>query len=101
MPKVKLLRKPHETFVLAFGRSMFEFKGDTETEVPMAVALLCKSKKSVDGDPLFKVDIPDETIVNIVHAPKELAKPQKVEVTQNLSGSIFQQLRFGEWPLSL
>lgn len=100
MPKVKLLKQKHETFVLVFGRQMFEFKGDEEVTVPVAVALELKKKKDNLGKDLFKVQI-DENIIIPEHKTEIAQQPsvKPKEELQNLPGNLIQT-RFEGWPLS-
>jgi len=55
MPKVTLLAGEWGNYTLAFGKGLFEFRGGSPMDVPVAVALEA-AKRISKGKPLFKVE---------------------------------------------
>lgn len=67
MPKVKLLRKPHQDCFVHVDSRMWEFRGQEIKDVPKEVVDACLAMKDPKGEPLFEcLDAPDADVENIL-----------------------------------
>lgn len=82
MPKVTLLRDPWQNYILMFGKRQFRFDGGKSRDVPVAVALACKSKLNAKGKALFMV----EELTNVIPATnvtkQNVIESSRPDVTQ-------------------
>ena len=82
MPKVTLLQPPYKDYTIYYGKGGFRFEGGKAKEVPVAVALLCKKKKTAKGDPLFSV----AKMPEIVSVKKDKSSvPSSEEIVADIS----------------